>query len=152
MVLAVDDRLELGGHAGKLSRSLLGVIGTVGRALGRGGHPGDVLRDFRAALGRLGDVAADLVGRGGLLLDRAGDGVLVIADLVDHVADLGDGRHRALGIGLDGLDLLADVLGSLGCFFRQFLDFVGDVYKRQLFLGRPSLYHKKYVARLSSLL
>ena len=71
------------------------------------------------------DVAADLVGRRRLLLDGAGDGVLKVIDLADDLADLADRFDRALGVGLDRLDLLADVLGGLGSFLGQLLDFVG---------------------------
>ena len=37
-----------------------------------------------------------------------------------------DGVHRALGVGLDRLDLAADVFSGLGGLLGQFLDFVGD--------------------------
>ena len=37
-----------------------------------------------------------------------------------------DGLDRALGVALDRLDLLADVLGGLGGLLGQFLDLVGD--------------------------
>ena len=72
------------------------------------------------------DVAADLAGRRRLLLDGAGDRVLNVVDLVDDLADLGDGLDRPLGVGLDGLDLAADVLGRLGRLLGQLLDLVGD--------------------------
>jgi len=39
---------------------------------------------------------------------------LDIVDLVDDLADLPDRRHRPLGVALDRLDLLPDVLGRLG--------------------------------------
>ena len=72
------------------------------------------------------DVAADLAGRGRLLLDGAGDRVLDVVDLVDDLADLGDGFDGAFGVALDGLDLAADVLGGLGGLLGQLLDLVGD--------------------------
>ena len=72
------------------------------------------------------DVAGDLGGRGRLLLDGAGDRALDVVDLADDRADLGDRVHRALGVGLDRLDLAADVLGGLGGLLGQFLHLVGD--------------------------
>src|SRR5262249_39986759 len=61
-----------------------------------------------------------------LLFDRAGNGVLQIVDLIDDLADLGDGVDGAFGVGLDGFDLAADVVGGLGGLLGQFLDLVGD--------------------------
>ena len=88
-------------------------------------------------LRRLGDVAADLAGRGRLLLDGAGDRVLDVVDLVDDLADLGDGFDGPLGVALDGLDLAADVLGGLGGLLGQFLDLVGDDGEALARLARP---------------
>src|SRR5436309_1664216 len=57
-----DQRFELGGEPCQLTGGLPSALGAFGGAAGEGGHRGDVLRDISAALGRLGDVAADLVG------------------------------------------------------------------------------------------
>ena len=52
--------------------------------------------------------------------------MLDVVDLVDDLADLPDRLDRALGVGLDRLDLPADVLGGLGRLLGQLLDLVGD--------------------------
>ena len=90
------------------------------------GDAGDVLGYLaRTPLGRVRNVAADLVRGGGLLFHRRSDGVRNIVDLVDDGADLRDGLHRALGVALDGFDLLADLFGGFGGLLGQFFHFVG---------------------------
>ena len=61
-----------------------------------------------------------------MFLDRRRDGAGNVADLIDDGANRGDGVDRALGVGLNRRDFLADVLGGLGGLLGQFLDFVGD--------------------------
>src|SRR5262249_27806478 len=98
----------------------------LGRNAGGLGDAGDAVGNFTAALGRRGNVPADLAGRGRLLLDGAGNRVLDVVDLVDDLADPGNGFDSALGVALDGLDLAADVLSGLGGLLGQLLDLIGD--------------------------
>ena len=82
--------------------------------------------DGGGGLGDLRDVATHLVGDGGLLLDRCGDG---LGDLEDLAGDGGDGADAVdtfAGVLLNGSDALADLVGSLGGAFGEFLDFVRD--------------------------
>src|SRR5690606_1372981 len=81
------DLLELVG-------GLLGGECTRSGRLGSGGHRRDVLRDLRGAAGRVGDVAGDLTGRGGLLLDRRGDRGLQVRDPGDDLLDVRDRLDR----------------------------------------------------------
>src|SRR5262245_34286121 len=118
--------LQLHRHSRQLIGRTLGVAGPLRRTPGRLRDAANALGDFTAAPRRLSNVPADLAGRGGLLLDGAGDGVLDIVDLVDDLADLGDRFDRALRVSLNGLDLAADVLGGLGGLLGQLLDLVGD--------------------------
>src|SRR5207302_5051434 len=114
-----------------------------GRAPGGLGDTRDVLSDLTAALGGLGDVAADLAGGAGLLLDRAGDGVLDVVDLADDLADLRDRLDRSLGIALDRLDLAADVLRGLGGLLGQLLHLVGDDGKALARLAGPGRLNRR---------
>ena len=84
------------------------------------------MADVSTAFRGFGEVARDLVGGHALFLYRTGDGVLYVVDLANHRADLLDGRHRALGVGLDRFDLLADVFRRFGCLLGQLLHFVGN--------------------------
>ena len=76
---------------------------------------------------------AHLTGGGRLFLNRSGNGRLDIVDLVNNGTNLRDRLNRCLGIGLDGPNLLTDILCCLSRFFRQFLDLVCD--HRKAFAG-----------------
>src|SRR3712207_9036434 len=82
----------------------------------------DAAGDLAAAGGGLADAAVHLRGGRPLLLHRRGDGQLEVVDLTDDRRDAGDGRRRAGGVGLDGLDPPRDVLGGLGGLLGQLLD------------------------------
>src|SRR5262249_16351436 len=73
-----------------------------------------------------GDVAGDLVRGRRLLLHRPRDRVLDVVDLLDDRSDLADRLDRAAGVGLDRLDLPADVLRRARRLARQLLDLVRD--------------------------
>src|SRR5262249_30426911 len=95
----LDQPLQLRRHARQLLRGLLRVAGALGCVLRRLGHRGDVAGDLRAAARRVGPAHADLAGRRRLLFHGAGDRALVVVDLNDDLADLGnrlDGPLRHL--------------------------------------------------------
>src|ERR687890_2117870 len=109
---ALHQLLQVAGHAGQFLGRLPGL-----RDTGRGGGRGvrdtvDAAGDLAAAGGGLADAAVHLRGGRPLLLHRRGDGQLEVVDLADDRRDAGDGRRRAGGVGLDGLDPAGDVLGG----------------------------------------
>ena len=109
-----------------------GAGGYLRFACAAGGHlrgmsyVGDVFGNFAGAHGCICDIASDLVRGGGLFFHRRGDRGRDVIDLVDNLADLCDGLDGGAGVGLDGFDFLANVLGSACRFLGEFLDFVGN--------------------------
>jgi hypothetical protein len=97
-----DQALEISSHF----RQRFGRRLTVGRAARRGlgglRHRENVIGDFRTTPRRFRHVPARLVGRDGLVLHRARDGVLKVADLVDDCVDLFNRIDRAGGRRLSG--------------------------------------------------
>src|ERR1039457_2490454 len=105
----LDQPSQLCGRFHQLLRSLLGISGASRRALGSLGYARNIAGDLAAAVRRFTDVARHLVGGRILLFDRRGDGARSIVDLVDDAADGGNRVDSRLGVGLDRLDLAADV-------------------------------------------
>ena len=122
----LDQSPQFGGRLDQLLRRLLRVVGAARRALRRLGYARDVLvisplpfaasvtlRDISLVVAVCSSTAVAMVLEMSLIW-------LMTSPIV------GDGVDRRLGVGLDGLDLAADVLGGLGGLLGQFLDFVGD--------------------------
>src|SRR2546427_3946298 len=109
---------KLGREPRQLLGGLLGVLGASGRVLGDLRDLDDPGADLVAPARRLAQVPSDLARGGQLLLDGRGDRVGDVLDLLDRVADLPDRVDGGARVGLDGLDLGADVLGRRGGLHR----------------------------------
>src|ERR1017187_3692503 len=120
-----DDRLELSRHPAQLVRRLLSVVGALGGVLRRYCHIANVLGDVADPLGSFGHTAADLIGGHRLFFHRRGNAVGDVVDLINDRTDLLDRLDGALSVALDGIDLLADILGCLGSLLGEFFYLVG---------------------------
>src|SRR5260221_6401968 len=102
------------------------AIGQTARLFGGVARAGDVARDIGGAGGGLLDVARDLARRRALLLDGSGDRRGDLADLADRRAYAADGADAIAGSRLDGRDLAGDLLRRLGGLVGEVLDLAGD--------------------------
>src|SRR5262249_37075075 len=110
----------------QIAGRLQDVAGGTAGLLRRAGHLDHRLRDLARAGGRLRGIAADLVGRGALLLDRGGDRGRDLVDLLDRLADRVDGARRLRRVALNRGDLRGDVLGRARGLAGQVLDLARD--------------------------
>lgn len=132
-IVAVPGRDRRGSQVCDLdgqSREVLGCLvggGVAGAgSLSRGGDCVDAAGDGGGAGGGLAEVAGHVRRRVGLFLHGRGDGQLVAVDLLDDLGDPGDRTDGGVGVGLDGLDPVRDVLGGPRGLLGKVLDLVGD--------------------------
>src|SRR3954451_20525960 len=130
-----DAGAQVGRHPGELVDGGAGLGQRLGGGLRGRGDPRDVAGDLGGPAGGLLHRPRHLVGGGGLLLHRRGDGGLPVGDLRDDRADLLDRRDGGGGVALDGLHPPGDVLGRLRRLLRQFLHLVG--HDREALAGLP---------------
>ncbi len=98
----------------------------MGCVFGGSGDARDTACDLLCTFGGFGYAAADFVGSDGLLFHGRSDAVADVVHLINDGPDLANGVDCTFGIGLDGLNLTADLFGGLGRLLRQFLNFIGD--------------------------
>jgi hypothetical protein len=116
-----DEATEFGGRFDQLLSRFLRISGAAGGAFGGLSEARNVAGNFATALGGFANIARHFIRGGILLFYGGGDSAGNVVDLVDNLADRGDGVNGGFGIGLNSFDFAADVFGGLRRFLGELL-------------------------------
>lgn len=133
----IDQRAELSRHLRQIVGSFLRFLRAVRGSLCGFCNACDIAGNLARSLGRISYIACHFVSGSTLSLNRRGNSSGNLVHLIYHGRDRADCFHRAVGISLNGGDLMTDVFSGLGSLTGEFFDFVGDNCKALAGFTRP---------------